>query len=706
MASKRPKKSKGEEGFSLRERLVGVDKSTEALVPLAKAYFVGEDSGSQSNAIAEQDKTSNVFQNSGAVPPIYDPTILALIFENSSALRQNVDAYITNIDSFGHHFVPVLDLTAEDVDERIRDALRAERRYAKKNTTDVKAQAGLVSIPDEPSDEEIKARKAELLIEMRAELCDLEAFFSNCTPTMPFSGPEGLRGLTRQDIEVFGNGYWEVIRNQMKDVSQFNRLEARSVRLMPVDESAVSSDSWRKVSALKSVKVSANKRFRTYVQRYEGSAVCVFYKEFGDPRITSAKTGKKFATVDEMSTKEKHTQQATEIIPFKITSVRSIYGAPRWIGALLAVLGTRQSEEVNFLYFENRSIPPMVIIVSGGRLNKDSVKRLEDHIENKVKGKRNFHKTMIIEGEASGSNDGTGPNNGKMKIELKPLTGAQQQDALFQQYDERNADKVGQTFRLPRLLRGDVRDFNRSTAEASVDFAEIQVFGPIRQQFDWMVNTMILPALNIQYHSFKSNAPTVRDPEALATIIAQLMGVGVLTPEEARALARGCFNEELPKIKEPWTKQPLAITLAGRLDTSQGTVDEGDASTEVAAPSAKFVLTPSAQGSIITVNEARATLGLEAMSGDRAADGAMTIAEFQAKHSLVIADAANAESGQGKGDEKPEEPDAKARALLKIHKMFLDEERAEWKKSKKSAGTEKLVIPQKLFSACFTPEGE
>ena len=30
-----------------------------------------------------------------------------------------------------------------------------------------------------------------------------------------------------------------------------------------------------------------------------------------------------------------------------------------------------------------------------------------------------------------------------MKIELRPLTNAQQSDALFQNYDERNMDKVG-----------------------------------------------------------------------------------------------------------------------------------------------------------------------------------------------------------------------------------------------------------------------
>ena len=40
-------------------------------------------------------------------------------------------------------------------------------------------------------------------------------------------------------------------------------------------------------------------------------------------------------------------------------SPRSPYGVPRWVGTLLSVLGSRQMEEVNYLYFENKSVPPM-----------------------------------------------------------------------------------------------------------------------------------------------------------------------------------------------------------------------------------------------------------------------------------------------------------------------------------------------------------
>jgi PBSX family phage portal protein len=167
---------------------------------------------------------------------------------------------------------------------------------------------------------------------------------------------------------------------------------------------------------------------------------------------------------------------ATELLHFAIHSPRSPYGVPRWVGTLLSVLGSRQMEEVNFLYFENKSVPPLALLVSGGRLSEPSIPRIERFIEENLKGKTNFHKILILEAEGG---SGTG-EHARAKIELRPLTDAQQQDALFQIYDERNIDKVGSAFRLPRLLRGDSRDFNRSVEDAQLRFAEDQVFQPER----------------------------------------------------------------------------------------------------------------------------------------------------------------------------------------------------------------------------------
>ncbi len=721
-----------------RELLDKIDTS-QKVVPVAKAYFIGEEGGVQSTVLVEQEKSNNVFTGAGALDPAYDPNVLALIFENASALRPNVDAYITNIDSFGHSYVPMIELDSDEAPEKIRDALRIERERQKRDPSNA-TKAEVLVLPDEPTDEEVDARVKQLATEIRMERARLGTFFENCTPDMPFSGPEGLRGLTRQDIEVLGNGYWEVLRNGLGEVCQFNFIPGISVRLLAVDDKPTEVEIERRISMLSTEKAKVRKKFRRYVQVSNGGTVdvniLVYFKEFGDPRVISSKTGKVYQTPELMQAEEeeKGAPPATEIIAFKISSPRSVYGVPRWIGALLAVMGTRQSEEVNFLYFENRSVPPMAILVSGGRLNDNTVARLTDYISNEIRGKRNFHKIMILEAESGESNMGQPGTMGRMKIEIKPLTDAQQKDGLFMSFEEKNADKVGQMFRLPRILRGDVRDFNRSchdertetltengwktydqigpdekiavydaekdlcswaipqkklvydvvdeelihfenddtdvmvthdhrmyvksgntdswqvmtaeeaagletfefktmsrttdtvaarpistrlerakhvsrvaytgkvycfsvpefrffvtrrnkkfaiqgnTAEASIDFAEIQVFGPIRQQFDWVVNKLIFPALGIKYHTFRSNAPTVRDPEQLSRMVALMASSNILTPAEARNLAQDVFNQAFANISDDWVKKPIAITLAElniKLKEQQGGSDGG-----------------------------------------------------------------------------------------------------------------------------------
>ena len=69
------------------------------VVPLVKAHLVGRDRVADSNVVAGVDDAERVFMGTGAVAPPYDPETLCLLLENSNSLRQNIDAYVTNIDS-------------------------------------------------------------------------------------------------------------------------------------------------------------------------------------------------------------------------------------------------------------------------------------------------------------------------------------------------------------------------------------------------------------------------------------------------------------------------------------------------------------------------------------------------------------------------------------------------------------------------------
>jgi PBSX family phage portal protein len=418
----------------------------------------------------------------------------------------------------------------------------------------------------EPTTDEVAARKRELQQLARIERARLESLFDFCCFDHSFVD---LRRRTRQDLEVCGNAFWEVLRDARGEVARLVYVPSFTVRLLPLDRSPTEVEERIRVSPVSLDTVTVRHRLRRYVQ-IQGTDR-VFFKSFGDPRVVSRRTRQVFDSAESLADADASDGAATELLHFAIHSPRSPYGVPRWVGTLLSVLGSRQMEEVNFLYFENKSVPPLALLVSGGRLSEASVPRIKRFIEQNLKGKANFHKVLIIEAEGAGAGD-----QARAKIELRPLTDAQQQDALFQVYDERNIDKVGSAFRLPKLLRGESKDFNRATAESALRFAEDQVFQPERDEFDFLMNRRLLADMGIRFWRFRSQTPVTRDPERMTEMVEKLVRVGVLTPEEGRALAGDIFNRELRKIGDDWTKRPITLTLAGiqTQGVAQGNVAE------------------------------------------------------------------------------------------------------------------------------------
>lgn len=635
---------------------IDVDEAVAARHAMAKAIVVGGEirDTAASNVMRAVDESERRFGGAGAIEPPYNPVTLAGLLEHSNALRQNVDAYATNIDGFGHRFEPVIDMAAPDAEQRIAQAMFLERQ--RKLADPLVSAETMLDVPLVPTAEEVKLRKAEIVQQMRAEKTRLDHFFEFCCDDMSFVS---MRRKLRQDLETTGNAFAEVLRDGVGEVAEFTYIPSFTVRLLPLDNKPVESKAKVRVSEIEFTNVKKSRVFRKYVQVYENTTV--FFKEYGDPRHISKLTGKVFETEEAIKRADPQDAPATEVLHFKIHSPRSAYGVPRWIGNLIAVLGSRQAEEVNFLYFENKSIPPMAVLVSGGRLTQAAVQRLESYIETEIKGKKNFHKILILEAEAAGGAMPGMENPGKMTIELKPLTDAQMKDALFQNYDERNIDKIGMAFRLPRLLRGDVRDFNRATADAALDFAEQQVFSPEREEFDFTINRKVLSDLGIKFWKFKSNAPTVKDQAQLVTGIKDLMTAGAITPEEGRELAADVFGKEFVPVKAAWAKQPMPMTLAGIMsddtgnlvpfigdgsgilgeqtaafgDTdADGTLDPNLAAAARAGQSGMLRLTATALGSVTSVNEARAANGLGPLTlpdGSVDPDGYLTVQGYAEK---------------------------------------------------------------------------
>lgn len=549
--------------------------------PVIKALVIGNDGRTRelTNTIDEE-SVRRAFADAGALLPPYNLSTLCEVFECSSALRPSVDAYATNIDGNGHHLEPLIDLDSDDLLEQIANAIYVERLAAR--------EAGQLVPTIVPTPEEVQERLRQIEDAMRVERHRLEQFFEGCTVEESFIS---LRKRTRQDLEVTGNGAWEVLRDSAGQVVQFVYVPAHTIRLLPQGREFVEVVVPVRVSPISVRNERLKRRFRKIVQVIDQHVV--YFKEYGDPRVMSSRTGRYYDTIDDLRRQEPGrgregpAEPATEIMHFRIHAPRTPYGVPRWIGAMLNVLGMRQADEVNYLYFENKSVPPLALLVSGGRVGEDSADRIRDFIENEVKGARNFHKILVIEAESSQGNEGDPLASGRLKIELKPLTQAQQSDALFQKYSERGMDVVGMQFRLSRMLRGDVRDFNRATADAALEFAEAQVFGPERVEFDYFMNRVVLGSLGIRFWRFASNSTVVRDPKVLAEIISKLTTSNVLVPNDARRLAAELvFASPLPKIDADWVYQPVMLSQVGvPLDgTRDGKIPGLDQSTAPSGP--------------------------------------------------------------------------------------------------------------------------
>lgn len=466
-------------------------------------------------------------------------TSLVTAYEESNSLKQNVDAMGTNVDGFGFTFAPTVNFDGVELNDLVRDDMEEGDKQV--------------------TEEEVKKKVEELRREAAKEKRRLKQFFSFCADDSFIE----LRRNSREDLEVLGNFTWEVVRDDEGEIKRFVQIPFYTVRLCKKQD-PIQVTVKRKIGPIAYAEFKEQKRFRKFVQSVGNTNV--WFKEFGDPRVMSKKTGKYFASqeeLDETVELDPKDGPATEVLHYKIHALRGAYGLPRWIGNVLSVRGSRMAEEVNFFYFKNKAIPPMIIFVENGRLQDGAVDRLGDFMR-QVKGDtQKFWKVAIIEGESAEDARKRGVAwSGNPRFKIVKLSSEQLKDALFQDYDEKNRDKVGESFRMPRLLRGDVRDFNRATAETAKAFGEEQVFQPERDRFDAWINRVLGPELDMRFWQFKSLSSIVRDPLNLTDMVEKLVKSSVLTPKEGRSIAEDIFNRDLAEIDEDWVKRPLAVTLA------------------------------------------------------------------------------------------------------------------------------------------------
>ncbi|MFQ5693614.1 MAG: phage portal protein, partial [Nitrospinota bacterium] len=442
------------------------------------------------------------------IPPLGVGSLIALtdFVSESNILEQCIDAMETNVDGFGFRLEPI-------VPEGIPKGSEAEA----------------------------EAEKARLM-----------EFFE-------FAFHEGsfvdLRQRKRRDQESVGIGYWEVIRDPAGAIMRLNHIPAHSIRMTPYDDDVQTINEKRRIGATqKDVKLS--RRFRRFaqIQHSAGIRKMVWFKEFGDPRHMNWKTGEFVGARTRLA--------ATEIIPFPVKYFPlNPYSQPRWIGNLTSVMGSRAAEEINLIFFDNKTVPPQVITVTGGRLTKATKERIRDQMQYEIMGRENFWRTLIL--EAVPTDQQAAQGGGNPKVEIKPLTDQMLKDAMFMEYDSKNRMKIRSAFRLAPLLIGEAEDYTRATADTSLRVTEEQMFAPERTRFDHWVNRWLMPALDSKFWRFRSLGPNVSPNEDLVSAIEVGERSGAMTPTIARSILSDVLERELPAVEDPAiANRPYSLTLS------------------------------------------------------------------------------------------------------------------------------------------------
>ncbi len=422
-----------------------------------------------------------------------------------------------------------------------------------------------------------------------SEVVELESFIEHANSEEALTEVEEK---VARDVESVGFGFREIIRDAVGNVSLIRHCPALYTRLCVKDpeEQLVQYEilRGRRVSVVKEYR-----RFRRFIQIVNGQMV--WFKEFGDPRKMDYLTGA-FEGQGGYDAK----RQATELIHEKNPSTEA-YGVPKWINQLPSILGSREAEEVNMRYFQDNTVPPMMLLVGGGRLTTQSYASLTAALNSDNIGKARQNRVMLL--EAVGENESLDGKASPIDLKVEKLSDTRQSDGLFAAYDEANMAKVRSSFRLPPITVGMSQDVNFATASTSAFVAESQVFAPARDKRDGRMNKQLIngrSGLNLKTCKLVSRTPSITSPEMLIKSLTALNVMGAVTPRQAQKVANKALQiemDEYPKRGaadyEEWMDRP--IVFVSKQGDPAAEEEETDADGNPITPDGKVGTTHAAQ---------------------------------------------------------------------------------------------------------------
>jgi PBSX family phage portal protein len=284
-------------------------------------------------------------------------------------------------------------------------------------------------------------------------------------PTTPVEVLE----LARQDYHAIGWACIEILANNAGEPVGLAHVPANTVRVRkpPADE-----DIGEGTAAMPSDLATDQ---RGYVQIRQGRRR--FFGEAGDryrddPVFVDAETG----DVSTGSAEALPNAPANELIFIRNPSpLADHYGIPDWISALRTISADEAAKDYNRQFFDNDTIPRMVVKVTGAELSEESKRDLRQMVHGL---KEESHRTVVLEVEKFADQ-----LDADVEIELEPLSQGVTEDMSFEALREKNEHDIAKAHEVPPVKIGVTETSNRSNSEAQEREFALEVIKPEQEKF-------------------------------------------------------------------------------------------------------------------------------------------------------------------------------------------------------------------------------
>jgi len=242
------------------------------------------------------------------------------------------------------------------------------------------------------------------------------------------------------------------------------------------------------------------------------------------------------------------------------------YGIPDWVSAIRTMGADEAAKDYNHDFFQNDTIPRLVIKVTGGELSEASREDLRQMLDGL---REESHRAVVLETERFQQT-----LDEDVEIEIKPIGQGISEEMDFRQFREKNEHEIAKVHEVPPILIGVTDTSNRSNSQEQVrDFAT-NVVQPEQHKFaERLYQTIHQVGLGITDWTIEYKLRGADNEEQEAKLAEQkvramrLAGVG--TVNEARSeLGLEPFPDDDPRGD---------MTLAEfEAETQQATDGEGD----------------------------------------------------------------------------------------------------------------------------------